>query len=259
MLTEFEMRYGGIARLLTPAALEKIHTKRVLVVGIGGVGSWCVEALARAGVGELTLVDLDDVCVTNTNRQLHALSSTVGKSKIDVMKARLADATPDCKIRNIHEFFDKNSKEVIFDHPYDLVIDCIDSLHNKCLLIDECKKRSLPIITVGGAGGKIDPTQIKSSDLGLSTNDTLLKRVRKALKREWNWDRTEGQIWGVDAIYSIERSKYLDADGTMKFVPNLKQNRRIDCNTGIGTATWMTGSFGFIAASIAVQRLLEQK
>lgn len=251
-----QLRFGGIERLLTQDGLVRLQNAHILIVGIGGVGSWTAEALARAGVGQLTLVDLDDVCITNVNRQLHALTSTIGQSKIDVMKARLADATPECQVRTIHEFFDQSTAEMILDARYDLVIDCIDSLQNKCLLIDTCFKRQIPLITVGGAGGKIDPTQIKTSDLGLSTNDTLLKRVRKSLKREWGWDKTEGKAWGIQAVYSIERSKYLDSTGKLRFEPNLKQHQRINCTTGIGTGAWITGTFGFFAAALAIQHLV---
>lgn len=252
------MRYGGISRLLTPTAFNRLQKSHVLIIGIGGVGSWCVEALARSGVGNLTIVDLDEVCITNTNRQLHALNSTIGMSKVEVMQKRLHDATPDCHVRVIADFFDNKTKEAILDGPYDLVIDCIDSVSNKCLLLDECRKRKIPVITVGGAGGKSDPTQIKTSDLGLSTNDTLLKRVRKSLKREWDWPNSEGEVWGVQAVYSIERSKYLDENGQLQFVPNPRQRNRIDCSTGIGTATWITGSFGFFAAAIAVDQLVKR-
>ncbi len=256
---DYNLRYGGIARLLAPSGLEKLRQAHILVVGIGGVGSWTAEALARAGVGKLTLVDLDDVCVTNTNRQLHALGSTIGRPKVEVMAARLSDATPECEVRPIVEFFDATTMEMILDCRYDVIIDCIDSLHNKCLLIDSARKRGFSLISVGGAGGKFDPTLIKTSDLGFSTNDTLLKRVRKSLKREWGWQKVESENWGVQAVYSTERSVYLDSDGELKFVPDLKQNRRIDCNSGIGTGAWVTGSFGFIAAACAIKTIVENR
>lgn len=252
-----DMRFGGIAKLLTPQALTRLNNSHVLIVGIGGVGSWCAEALARSGVGQLTLVDLDEVCITNVNRQLHALDSTIGKSKVDMMAKRLTDATPNCQIKAINEFFDAKTKELILDAKYDMVIDCIDSLSNKCLLIEACYVRKIPLITVGGAGGKIDPTQIKQVDLGLSTNDTLLKRVRKSLKRDYGWNKFEGDKWGIDAVFSIERSRYLDSDGTLKYVPDLKQNRRLDCSNAIGSAAWITGAFAFVAASLAVRRLVD--
>lgn len=251
-----DMRFGGIARLMSPKNLDVIAKSRVLIVGIGGVGSWVAESLARTGVGHITLVDLDDVCITNTNRQLLALNSTIGKPKVQVMKERIFDIAPEIDVNAILDFFTKETAEDILFQNFDMIIDCIDSIDNKCLLIDMARSNSIPIITIGGAGGKIDPTLIRSSDLSYSSNDTLLKRVRRTLKMEWNYPRDNKTLWNVQAVYSIERARYLNENGQLEYVPDLT-NRGINCATGIGTVSWLTGSFAFTASALAIQTILK--
>lgn len=256
--TDFHMRFGGIERLLTPTSFEVLQQSHILIVGIGGVGSWCAESVARTGIGKITLLDLDDVCITNTNRQLNALNSTIGKSKVEVMRERISDIAPECQVQTICDFFDDSTADSILEKKYDIIIDCIDSLQSKCLLINSCKTRNIPLITVGGAGGKIDPLLIRTSDLNHTSNDTLLKQVRRSLKLDWGWDKSESKNWGIQAVYSIERSKFLDSNGSLQFVPDLKMNRGISCTDGIGTTSWITGTFGFMAASLAVQTLVKR-
>lgn len=145
-------RYGGAARLYGRAGFARIRAARVLVVGIGGVGSWTVEALARSGVGTLGLCDLDDVCVTNTNRQIHAVDGTVGMAKVEAMRARVALIDPTMKVEAIQRFFTKNSSAEILGAGWDVVVDAIDSMNPKCQLIADCLAARIPIVTCGGAG-----------------------------------------------------------------------------------------------------------
>ncbi len=250
------MRFGGIARLMSPKVLDKILSSHVLVVGIGGVGSWVAESLARSGVGKLTLVDLDDICITNINRQLHAMNSTIGKPKVEVMRDRIFDIAPEIKVEAILDFFNRNSANEILNHNYSVIVDCIDSLESKCLLIDLARKSKTPLITVGGAGGKIDPALIRTGDLNQTSNDTLLKRVRRTLKYDYHYERGLKTLWGVQAVYSIERAKYVNENGEVEFVPDEK-NRGLSCATGIGTASWLTGSFGFTASALAIQTIIQ--
>lgn len=179
----YDARFSGIGRLYGIKALERIKTAHILVVGIGGVGSWVAESLARSGIGGLTLVDLDDVCVTNVNRQVHALSSTVGKFKVEVMKERLLEVQPYCDIDVKQCFFSPKNIDKIFDKHYDFVVDACDDFTNKCHLIDHCRKNKIPVIVMGGAGGKVDPLQVKVSDMSFSQNDRLLARLRKNFAR----------------------------------------------------------------------------
>jgi tRNA A37 threonylcarbamoyladenosine dehydratase len=176
---EYLHRFGGVGRLFGRSGLERLARAHVCVVGVGGIGSWSVEALARSGVGAITMIDLDDVCVTNTNRQLPAIEGEYGRAKVEVLEARVRAIQPDCRVMALTEFFTESSVDRHLAEPFDYVIDAIDKLANKCLLIAECRRRGLRVITVGGAGGKRDGTGIRVGDLAFSENDALLRAVRR--------------------------------------------------------------------------------
>src|SRR5690554_2572493 len=156
-----DLRFGGIARLYGVEALQRLQHAHVAVVGIGGVGSWAAEALARSGVGEISLFDLDDICITNTNRQAHALNDAVGQMKVDVMAQRLNMINPDCKVHAVADFVNQETLADYITEDLDFVVDCIDSVQAKAALIAWCKRRKIQIVTTGGAGGQVDPTQIR--------------------------------------------------------------------------------------------------
>lgn len=251
---DYPSRFGGIGRLFGFRAQEKIRTSRILVVGIGGVGSWVAEALARTGIGALTLVDLDDVCVTNINRQVHAVSSTVGQFKIDVMKTRIAEIHPGCEVDTKQCYFNPKNLEAIFDRPYDFVVDACDDFTNKCHLISHCRKNGIPLIVMGGAGGKTDPLQIKVTDMSTSSNDRLLARLRKQLRQEFGFPGETGGDFGVLAVWSHERAVYPTADGCLTHKPpGLAKN--MDCEEGFGSASFVTGAFAFAATSVILKEL----
>lgn len=257
----YQLRFGGIGRLYGGQALKRLKNAHVLVVGLGGVGSWASEALIRSGIGQLTLVDLDEVCITNSNRQLCALQSTIGHSKAQVLKKRLQDINPEASINVIENFFTENSFEEILAIPYDYVLDAIDSRENKCLLISEASKRNLPVITTGGAAGKIDPTQIKIDDLAFSTNDVLLQIVRKKLRRDYNFTKVLGRTLnsrrklGIACVYSPEEPRFPTAEGEVCHTPDPETNLKLDCESGMGSSTFITGTFGFFAASHIVKEI----
>src|SRR5262249_45557702 len=161
------------------------NTSHVCVIGVGGVGSWTAEALARSGIGELTLIDLDEVCVSNINRQLPALTATVGRPKVQVLKERIIEINPDCTVQAIEEFFTQSSSDRLLAAKYNYVVDAIDSLANKCLLIARCRDLKIPAITAGGAAGRRDPTAIKITDLAFASHDRLLRSVKKVLRTEY--------------------------------------------------------------------------
>jgi tRNA A37 threonylcarbamoyladenosine dehydratase len=144
---DYNLRFGGIERLHGKAAAARLRAARVCVVGLGGVGSWTAEALARTGVGALTLVDLDEVCVSNVNRQLPALTSTIGRSKVSVMKERVLGINPDCVVEAREEFFTRSTADPLFSRSFDCVVDAIDSVSSKCLLIARCRQAYIPIVT----------------------------------------------------------------------------------------------------------------
>jgi tRNA A37 threonylcarbamoyladenosine dehydratase len=245
-------RFDGIGRLFGQAAQARLAQAHVCVIGIGGVGSWTAEALARSGVGALTLVDLDDVCVSNVNRQLHALDGTVGQPKVEVMAERIRRIHPDCDVHTQLRFFTAKTAEDLLQPAYDVVIDAIDSPKNKVEIILGCRARALPIVVVGGAGGRQDPTQVMHADLAQSVQDGLLRKVRQILRREHGFD---GEDWGVPSVFSRERPYYPQPDGSvLQLAP--KAAKRITCETGYGTAAFVTGTYGFVAAARAVELIL---
>jgi tRNA A37 threonylcarbamoyladenosine dehydratase len=254
MDNDYSARFGGIGRLFGTKAQEKIKSSKVLVVGIGGVGSWIAEALARSGIGQLTLVDLDDVCVTNINRQVHALSSTVGQFKVDVMKKRIEDIHPGCRVETKQCFFNPKNLLNIFDQHFDYVIDACDDFTNKCYLIDHCRQNRIPLVVMGGAGGKLDPQQIKVTDMASSANDRLLARLRKKLRQDFAFPSETQGDFGVWAVWSHERALYPTADGCLTYKPP-GMAKNMDCEEGFGSASFVTGAFAFAATSLVLREI----
>jgi tRNA A37 threonylcarbamoyladenosine dehydratase len=257
MADDYADRFGGLGRLFGQAALARLRAAHACVIGLGGVGSWAAEGLARSGVGRLTLVDLDDVCLTNVNRQLPALDGQVGRPKVAAMAERLRLINPAAEILEVAEFFTETSADRLLEPTYDCVIDAIDVLGNKARLIAGCVRRGLLCVTVGGAGGRRDATQIRAGDLGDSTTDELLRIVRKKLRRDYGFARGEGNHYGVRCVYSAEKPFFPWTDGTCNAVPEPGSNLRLDCDTGFGTAVFVTGAFGLAAAGEAVRLIAE--
>ena len=245
-------RYGGAARLYGRAGFARIRAARVLVVGVGGVGSWTVEALARSGVGTLGLCDLDDVCVTNTNRQIHAVDGTVGMAKVEAMRSRVALIDPTMKVEGIQRFFTKSASAEILGAGWDVVVDAIDVMNPKCQLIADCLAADIPVVTCGGAGGKSDPTQIRSDDLASARNDPMLRRVRSLLRREFGFAQRNKDPFGVRAVFCLQNPVYPWANGSVCNKPEMGESLRLDCASGFGTSCAMTGSLGFAAAAEAL-------
>ncbi len=250
-------RFGGVARLYGEQALSWFHSAHVTVVGIGGVGTWAAEALARSGVGTITLIDMDDICITNTNRQLHALQSTIGQQKISAMAERLKDINPDLVLHCVDDFLDQDNMAELISPCSDLVIDAIDSASVKAKLINYCKRQKKIVITVGSAGGKLDPRHITSGDLAKTTNDPLLAKVRNTLRRQHNFSRNPKRVFSIEAVYSTEQMTYPSADGgTCQSKDSLSAGVKQDCSGGFGSVTMVTASFGFIAVSRGLEKLL---
>ncbi len=257
-LTEdYLQRFGGLGRLYGANALPRLQASHVCVVGVGGVGSWVVEGLARSGVGALALVDLDDVCVTNVNRQLPALDGSIGRPKVEALAERVRAINPACRVDTVAEFFTEKTAERLLAPAFDCVVDCIDRMSNKALLIATGLRRGCAVVTVGGAGGRRDPTRIRVGDLGESQGDELLRQVRKKLRRDHGFAHGEGQRYGVRCVYSSEKPLYPWADGTCSTEPEPGSNLRLDCASGFGTGVFVTGAFGLIAAGEIVRLIAE--
>jgi tRNA A37 threonylcarbamoyladenosine dehydratase len=251
--SDYRDRFGGIARLYGAAALARLRAAHVGVVGVGGVGSWAVEALARSGVGALTLIDLDDVSIANVNRQLPALDGTIGQPKVAVLAARVRAINPGCQVTAVPETFTAATAERLLATPCDWVIDAIDRLANKCALIAACRQRGQRVHTVGGAAGKRDATRLHTADLGAARGDDLLRLGRKKLRRDHGFPPGEGAHFGVPCVYSDERPVYPWTDGTCCVEPEPGANRELEGGRGFGAAAYVTGAFGFAAAGVVVR------
>jgi len=256
-MSDFEQRFGGIARLYGHTGLEKLRTAHVCVVGIGGVGTWAVEALARSGIGALTLVDLDEVCVTNINRQLHSLTDTIGQAKVTAMAGRIHAINPDCRVTAEQKFFNEQTAAEILAPGYDFIIDAIDNVPNKVLLLVACRDKKIPVIACGGAGGRRDLTSVRLGDLSKASHDKLLSEVRRKLRKDHHFP-AEHHVMGVPCVYSVEKTKYPQPDGSVCELRNeADEGARLNCNGGLGSATHVTGAFGFAAAGLALQKIAE--
>jgi tRNA threonylcarbamoyladenosine dehydratase len=245
-------RFGGVGRLVGRAGLERLAAAHVCVVGVGGVGSWAVEGLARSGVGAITMIDLDDVCVTNVNRQLPALDGNIGRPKVAVLEDRIRLINPACRVEARTEFFTKESAERLLAPGFDVVIDAIDGMTQKAMLIAACVGKSVRCVTVGGAGGKRDATLVRTGDLGDSHGDGLLRLVRKKLRRDHGFAGGKGNQYGVRCVSSAEHPVFPWTDGTCSTEQEPGSNLKLDCATGFGTAVWVTAAFGFAAVQEAV-------
>jgi tRNA A37 threonylcarbamoyladenosine dehydratase len=253
-MTDHDKRFGGIARLFSGDGLARLRAAHVCVVGIGGVGSWTAEALARSGVGALTLVDLDEICETNMNRQLHAVEATVGQAKVAAMAARIRAFAPDCRVHAVQEFFTAENASRILDGGFGCLVDAIDSPSKKARLIAACRERGLGIVTTGGAGGRRDPTKLQVCDLALTFRDALLQEVRKLLRKRHGFPR-DREPFGVDCVFSTEEPVYPHADGTVCATREPGGGLRLDCESGYGTASFVTGAFGLAAAGVVVEKI----
>jgi tRNA A37 threonylcarbamoyladenosine dehydratase len=251
-------RFAGIERLYGAGSVALLSRAHVCVVGMGGVGSWAAEALARSGVGELTLIDADDVCVSNTNRQLHALEGEYGRPKVDVVAARIRAINPKIRAHALVEFVTLGNLEALLDRGYDAVIDACDALRIKVEMIAFCKRRKIPIVVSGSAGGRTDPTLITARDLTRTEHDILLGLVRRRLRDERGWTRNPKRYFGVQAVFSRENVRYPQADGTVCGTRPAGGDGglKLDCDAGLGAATHVTATFGFVAAARTIERLL---
>ncbi len=251
-------RFGGIARLYGAAALPRLSAAHVCVIGVGGVGSWVVEGLARSAIGAITMIDLDDVCLTNVNRQLPAIDGQIGRPKVQVLAERVRAINPDCRVEAVAEFFTESSADRLLAIPCDFVVDAIDRMSQKALLVAGVRARGRSVITVGAAGGRRDGTRVRVGDLGEAGGDELLRQVRRRLRREHGYPAGAERgltRMGIPAVWSDEEPVYPWADGTCSAEPEPGGNLRLDCASGFGSAVFVTAAFGLAAAGEVVRRI----
>lgn len=254
--TTSDDRFIGFKQLVGEEAYRRISSASVCVVGLGGVGSWAVEALARSGIGALTLVDLDEVCVTNVNRQLHALSTTIGASKAEVLAQRCREIHPSCIVTVVKKFFSSKTAEEILAPKFSLVLDTIDTADHKALLLSECAKRQIPAITVGSAGDRLSPLTARVEDLSKTIHDPLLQIVRKKLRQECEFPRSERTRFDIPCVYAPKQRGPRSEEEARCETDTRSKGR--SCNAGLGSAVFMTGTIGFVAAAEAVKFLSQE-
>jgi len=251
---DFARRFGGVGRLYGERALERFKTAHVCVIGVGGVGSWIVEALARSAVGELTLIDLDNVGESNINRQIQAVTGTIGQPKIEALRDRIAQINPFCKVNLVEDFIEPdNIAQMIGGKNFDYVVDAIDSVKAKAALIAFCRDQAIPLLTSGGAGGQLDPTKIEVRDLARTEQEPLLKKVRKVLRAQYGFSRGEKQKYHIDAVFSMEPLRYPEAEDACEIESSITG---LNC-AGFGSSMVVTASFGMIAAAHILRKLAE--
>ena len=248
---DLDRRFAGVARLFGEDGGARLRAARIAVIGIGGVGSWAAEALARSRVGAISLVDLDHIAESNTNRQIHALGDAYGKAKVLAMAERIAAIDPSCDVRQVEQFADEaNAAALVAGH--DLVLDCIDQVSAKAALIAACREQGIAIVTCGAAGGRIDPTRLRQDDLARAQGDPLLAKVRYRLRRRHGFPReSAGRVrrFGVAAVFS---------DEPIRTPQECSPQARLAC-AGYGSTVTVTGAMGFAAAAIALSHLALEK
>ena len=263
-LEEYKMhrRFDRMGRLVGDRAMKDIMDNHVMIIGLGGVGSFAAEMIVRSGVGKVTLVDFDEVCITNVNRQLPAMKGTIGKQKANVLAERFQLINPKAEITAIKKFYDKESSEELLTYNPDWIIDAIDSVTAKCHLLNACRERGIPCVSSAGSAGKLDPTKIRVADLADTFTDPLAKNVRKILRTKYDFPR-EGTM-GIPTIFSSEgvsaphELKYDNGKGFRCVCPQ-GQNGVFDCDSRsiiLGTAGFVTGTFGMTCASVVIRSII---
>lgn len=247
-----ERRFGGIDRLYGPGSIARLAAAHACVIGIGGVGSWAVEALARSGVGRLTLIDLDHVAESNVNRQVHALEATLGQAKVLAMGERIAQINPSCSVVCVEEFITPENVATLLP-ACDVVLDCIDDVKAKAALIAHCRRAKRAVITTGGAGGRTDPTRVRIDDLSRTTQDALASKLRAKLRKDYGFTREAKKKFGVPCVFSDEQIQRPQTGACDIDEAGL---HGLNC-AGYGSSVAVTAGFGFAAAAHGLGILLE--
>lgn len=252
--------FNGLSRLFGQNAIQHLNDAHFCIIGIGGVGSWCAEAAARTGIGHITLIDHDDIELSNINRQIHTTVNTCGQSKVLAMKERILQINPSCQCHAIDDLVTHANLDKFNLKQYDYVIDAIDHVTYKTSLIHFCRRNKVPLVVTGGAGGLTDPSKIDFADLTKTSNDPLLAKVRSNLRYQYHYSRNPKRSYGIDCVYSTQQSLYPAENGSISYQkPKMDSAKTLDCATGLGSFIAVTGSFGFAAISRAIVKHLKKK
>ena len=266
---DMERRFGGVSRLYGQAGLAKLQAAHVVVIGIGGVGSWAAEALARSAIGSITLIDLDNIAESNVNRQIHALDGAFGQAKVSAMCERILSINPNCAVHTIEDFITPENVAKLLNFQCDVIVDCIDDAKAKIALAEFCKSAKTPLIMAGAAGGRLDPTRIKVADLSAVTGDKLLAKVRNKLRRDYDFPKAsntkKSAKFGIVCVYSDEQTITPNNNSAAVQANNHAVSGDADrcaitglnC-AGYGSSVSVTATFGFVAAQLALNRILQK-
>ncbi|MBV1907719.1 MAG: tRNA cyclic N6-threonylcarbamoyladenosine(37) synthase TcdA [Kangiellaceae bacterium] len=261
-----QQEFGGTRRLYSDQGVERLRRATVTIIGVGGVGSWVAEALARSSIGHIVLIDMDDICVTNTNRQIHTLAhttdtinATVGKLKVEAMAERIRAINSQCKVTPIMDFLNKDNLADYLSIQSDYVVDAIDNARVKAAVIKYCKRNKIKIITIGGAGAQIDPLKIQVADLSRTWQDPLSAKVRNELRRNHGFSKNPKRRFSVECVYSTEQLLYPNSDGTVGYQkPANELGGKLDCAKGLGASVVVTAAFGMVATSRVINWLVRK-
>ncbi len=252
-------RFGGVSRLYGEAGLAKLQAAHVCVIGIGGVGSWAAEALARNAVGSITLIDLDNIAESNVNRQIHALEGAFGQAKVTAMAQRIKAINPTVIVHEVEDFITSENLATLLNTQFDAILDAIDDVKAKVALTAYCKAKSIPLVVTGAAGGRLDPTKIQIDDLANVSGDRLLAKVRNQLRKEYGFPK------GIDSLHATKKAKQTKFGIAAVFSnePVVKPEAACDAISGLncagyGSAVSVTATFGFIAAQLVLNYLLKK-
>lgn len=255
---EYRQRFAGLARVYGAAALGPLQRAHFCIVGVGGVGSWAAEACARSGIGSITLIDHDDIDVSNTNRQLHTTVDSIGRSKVEVLRERILAINPECDCNAIDDLVTRGNVEKFDFARFDYVIDAIDHVSPKLTLMHHCRRNKIRCVSTGGAGGLTDPTRIVVKDLTQSYNDPLLAKVRSTLRHQLDYSRNPKRRYAMDCVFSTEQPIYPAENGAVSHAkPEMSERATLDCASGIGSFVGVTAGFGFTAAAHAIKKYLK--
>jgi len=257
-------RFAGIAKLYGDAGLTRLEQSHICVIGIGGVGSWVAESLARSAVGHITLIDMDLVSESNINRQLLATTDSIGRDKVLVMQERIEQINPSCRVEPVDDFITQDNLSRLVSKQFDFVIDCIDDFRTKAALINYCKAQKISMVVTGGAGGQVDPGKVRQTDLSRTQHDVLLAKTRKLLRQDYGFARNIKRSFGVPCVYSDEQLVYPDGEGGLSAQrpaqdPNDIASNALSCAGGIGSITHITATFGFFASAYALNQIAQSK
>jgi len=260
---QLHRRFDRMGRLIGDEKIRRLMDSYVMIVGMGGVGSWAAEAVARAGVGHVAVVDFDEICVTNSNRQLHAMAGQIGRKKAEVMAERLRLINPQAEIVLHPEFYNDKTADALLARKPDFLIDSIDNITAKCHLIARCKRDGIPLVCATGSGGRLDPTRVQVKDLSETEIDPLARSIRRILRQQYGFP--EVGSFGVPAVFSAEpviqpkELTYDEGKGFRCVCPHGNNGLHSceDRNLIMGNACFVTGTFGFVCASVAIQWLIK--